>query len=170
MKVLVTAASRHGSTADIAAAIVRVLHLRGLDADLVEPAEVEDLSEYDAVLLGSAVYAGRWMGSATDLVARCGPELASLPVWLFSSGPVGMPPNPADGPAVSKLMEQTGALGHRVFAGKLDKAELGRLERTLIRAVRAPEGDYRDWDDISEWAARIADGLLAMQRFADKAP
>ena len=60
-------------------------------------------------------------------------------------------------------MEQTGALGHRVFAGKLDKAELGRLERTMVRAVRAPEGDYRDWDEIAEWAARIADGLSAMQ-------
>ena len=69
---------------------------------------------------------------------------------------------------MSTLMEQTGALGHRVFAGKLDKAELGRLERTMVRAVRAPEGDYRDWDDIAAWAARIADESLgACSRFAD---
>lgn len=163
MKVLVTAASRHGSTADIAAAIVRVLHLRGLDADVVEPAEVKDLSEYDAVVLGSAVYAGRWMRPATDLVARCQPQLAGRPVWLFSSGPVGSPASPDEGPAVSQLMEQTGALGHRVFAGKLDKAGLGRLERTMVRAVRAPEGDYRDWHEIAEWAARIADSFSAMQ-------
>jgi menaquinone-dependent protoporphyrinogen oxidase len=159
MKVLVTAASRHGSTADIAAAIVRVLHLRGVAADLVEPVEVTDLSEYDAVVLGSAVYAGRWMGSATDLVARCRLQLAGRPVWLFSSGPVGIPANPALDPAVSKLMEQTGAQGHRVFAGRLDKAELGRLERTMVRAVRAPEGDYRDWAAITEWATEIADSL-----------
>jgi menaquinone-dependent protoporphyrinogen oxidase len=163
MRVVVTAASRHGSTADIAAAIVRVMHLRGLAADLVEPAEVTDLSEYDAVVLGSAVYAGRWMAPAVDLVARCRSELTSRPVWLFSSGPVGYPENPAEGPAVSNLMEQTGARGHRVFSGKLDKAELGRLERTMVRAVRAPEGDYRDWDDIAEWAARIAETLSAMQ-------
>ena len=64
---------------------------------------------------------------------------------------------------MSTLMEQTGALGHRVFAGKLDKADLGRLERTMVRAVRAPEGDYRDWDEISEWATRIADSLSAAQ-------
>jgi len=164
MRVLVTAASRHGSTADIAAAIVRVLHLRGLAADLIEPAEVTDLSEYDAVVLGSAVYAGRWMAPATDLVARCRSQLAARPVWLFSSGPVGSPANPAEGPAGAKLMEQIGALGHRVFAGKLDKAELGRIERTMVRAVRAPEGDYRDWDDIAEWAVSIADGLSAMQK------
>jgi len=164
MRVLVTAASRHGSTEDIAAAIVRVLHLRGLAADLVEPAEVTDLSEYDAVVLGSAVYAGRWMAPATDLVARFRPQLAGRPVWLFSSGPVGSPANPAEGPAVSKLMEQTGALGHRVFAGKLDKAELGRLERTMVRAVRAPEGDYRNWDDIAAWATSIADDLRVPQQ------
>lgn len=162
MKVLVTAASRHGSTADIAAAIVRVLHQRGLAADLVEPAEVEDLREYDAVVLGSAVYAGRWMGPATDLIARCQSPLAGRPVWLFSSGPVGSPANPSEGPAVAKLMEQTGALGHRVFAGKLDKAELGRLERTMVRAVRAPDGDYRDWAAITEWATEIADSLTAV--------
>ena len=163
MKVLVTAASRHGSTSDIAAAIVRVLHLRGFDADLIEPAEVNDLMDYDAVVLGSAVYAGRWMAPAIDLVARCRPQLAGRPVWLFSSGPVGSPANPAESPDMSKLMDQTGALGHRVFAGKLDKAELGRLERTMVRAVRAPEGDYRDWDQISEWATRIADVLKTAQ-------
>jgi menaquinone-dependent protoporphyrinogen oxidase len=163
MKVLVTAASRHGSTSDIASAIIRVLRLRGFDEDLVEPAEVNDLMDYDAVVLGSAVYAGRWMTPAIDLVARCRPQLAGRPVWLFSSGPVGSPANPAESPDMSKLMEQTGALGHRVFAGKLDKAELGRLERTMVRAVRAPEGDYRDWDQISEWAARIADVLTTAQ-------
>jgi menaquinone-dependent protoporphyrinogen oxidase len=163
MLVLVTAASRHGSTADIAVAIVRELRLRGLDADHEEPSEVNDVSQYDAVVLGSAVYAGRWMGSATDFITRCRPSLAGRPVWLFSSGPVGMPANPADAPSVSKLMEETGALGHQVFAGKLDRAELGRLERTMIRAVRAPEGDYRNWDEITRWAAHIANGLLAVR-------
>jgi menaquinone-dependent protoporphyrinogen oxidase len=163
MKILVTAASRHGSTSDIAAAIVRTLHLRGLSADHLEPAEVNDVLDYDAVVLGSAVYAGRWMGSATDLVTRCRPQLAGRPVWLFSSGPVGNPANPAEGPDMSRLMEQTGALGHRVFAGKLDKGELGRMERTMVRAVRAPEGDYRDWDEIGEWTARIADVLMTAQ-------
>jgi menaquinone-dependent protoporphyrinogen oxidase len=164
MRILVTAASRHGSTTDIAAEIVRVLHLRELAADLVEPADVTDLSAYDAVVLGSAVYAGRWMGPATDLIARCQSQLAGRPVWLFSSGPVGSPANPAEGPAVSTLIEQTGALDHRVFAGKLDKAELGRLERTMVRAVRAPMGDYRDWDDIAAWATSIADDLRAPQQ------
>jgi menaquinone-dependent protoporphyrinogen oxidase len=161
MKVLVTAASRHGSTAEIAAAIARVLRLRGLAADLLEPAEVCDLSEYDAAVLGSAIYAGRWMGPATDLVERCRPQLAGRPVWLFSSGPVGNPENPVQGPSVSGLIEHTGALGHRVFAGKLDKAELGRLERTMVRAVRAPEGDYRQWGSIIEWATEIADALTS---------
>jgi menaquinone-dependent protoporphyrinogen oxidase len=163
MKVLVTAASRHGSTTDIAVAIVRELRLRGLDAEHEEPSEVDDVSSYDAVVLGSAVYAGRWMGSATDFITRCRPTLAGRPVWLFSSGPVGSPANPADAPSVSMLMEQTGALGHQVFAGKLDRAELGRLERTMVRAGRAPEGDYRNWDELTRWAAHIATGLLAVQ-------
>lgn len=65
MKVLVTVATRHGSTAEIADVIVRVLHLRGLDADEVHPGSVHDISGYDAVVLGSAVYAGRWLAACS---------------------------------------------------------------------------------------------------------
>lgn len=159
MRVLVTAASRHGSTTDIAAALVRQLLACGVDAVELPPEDVYDLSEYDSVVLGSAVYAGRWLESAVALVTRCAPQLAELPVWLFSSGPVGHPANPAQGPDVSDLMARTGAVDHRVFAGKIDNHGLGLLERTMVRAVRAPEGDFRDWDQVSGWATGIADLL-----------
>ena len=62
---------------------------------------------------------------------------------------------------VSKVIAATGAIDHRVFAGKLDKSQLGRLERAMVRMVRAPEGDYRDWAEVSHWASDIADTLVA---------
>jgi menaquinone-dependent protoporphyrinogen oxidase len=159
MKVLVTAATRHGSTEEIAALIARVLRLRGMDTAELRPADVEDVSDYDAVVLGSAVYAGRWLAPATSLAGRFQSQLADRPVWLFSSGPVGSPLVPTQALDASKVMTATGAIEHRVFAGKVDTSELGRLERAMVRMVRAPEGDYRDFREVSHWAAHIADTL-----------
>jgi menaquinone-dependent protoporphyrinogen oxidase len=41
----------------------------------------------------------------------------------------------------------------------MDASKLGFSERMVVKAVRAPEGDYRDWDDIRAWAARIVEEL-----------
>jgi hypothetical protein len=45
---------------------------------------------------------------------------------------------------------------HRVFSGKIDKSKLGFAERAIIVAVRAPEGDFRRWDEIETWSRSIA--------------
>jgi menaquinone-dependent protoporphyrinogen oxidase len=77
MKVLVTAASKHGATAEIGATIGEVLGgEQGLDATVVPPEEVAAVDGYDAVVLGSAVYAGHWMAAAKELVDRAGSALA----------------------------------------------------------------------------------------------
>jgi menaquinone-dependent protoporphyrinogen oxidase len=164
MKVLVTAATRHGSTEEIAALIARVLRLRGMDTAELRPADVEDVSSYDAIVLGSAVYAGRWLAPATSLVSRFQRQLVDRPVWLFSSGPVGSPLTPAQALDASDVVTATGAIEHRLFAGKLDKSELGRLERAMVRMVRAPDGDYRDFGEVSHWAADIANALSRANR------
>jgi menaquinone-dependent protoporphyrinogen oxidase len=161
MKVLVTAATRHGSTEEIAALIARVLRLRGIDTAELPAADVEDMSAYDAVVIGSAVYAGRWLAPATSLVTRFQQQLVDRPVWLFSSGPVGSPLAPAKAMDLSELASVTGAIEHRLFAGKLDKSELGLLERAMVRIVGTPEGDYRDFGEVSHWAIAIADTLAA---------
>ena len=97
MKVLVTAASRYGATGEIAEAIGEVLRERGLDAT-VGPPEAATVDGHDAVVLGSAVYAGHWLKPARELVDRQRDALAARPVWLFSSGPVGDPPKPEEDP------------------------------------------------------------------------
>jgi menaquinone-dependent protoporphyrinogen oxidase len=161
MKVLVAAASRHGATAEIADAIGDVLRERGLDADVKRAEEVHDLTGYDAVVLGSAVYIGKWLGPARDLVERRADELVTLPVWLFSSGPIGDPlrPEPDEAVAVDELVATTRARGHRLFGGKLDKKKLGFGEKAVVVAFRAPDGDFRDWDEIRAWASEIAADL-----------
>jgi menaquinone-dependent protoporphyrinogen oxidase len=117
MRVLVSAASRHGATSEIAEEIGKALrdalHERGDDdvAVDVRPAEqVSSVEDYEAVVLGSAVYAGRWLQPARELAERHAGALSERPVWLFSSGPVGEPPKPAEEESVdvSGILEITG--------------------------------------------------------------
>ena len=161
MNVLVTAASRHGSTREIADEIGRVLRSEGCDADVRGVDEVRGVDGYDAVVLGSAVYMGRWLEPARTLAAEHGAELSARPTWLFSSGPVGDPPRPQPEEAVKvdEILAATGAAEHRLFAGKVDRGVLGFAERAVVRAVGAREGDYREWDEIRAWAAGIAESL-----------
>ena len=164
MKVLVTGASKHGSTREIADGIAEELRAAGLKADLCDAGSVTGIDGYDAIIIGSAIYMGSWMSDAKHLVERFQPHLASLPVWLFSSGPLGADdPQPAGDPSgVPDLIEQTHARGHRVFTGKLDHGDLGFGERMITKMVHAPEGDFRDWEAIRSWAREIAVELRAM--------
>ena len=162
MKILVSAASRHGSTAEIAAAIARTLLAKGLLADVVAPEQVRSLEGYDAVVLGSAVYMGRWLESARRVATERQANLRSLPVWLFSSGPIGDPPMPTEDPVdAAQVAALTGAREHRLFGGVVDRRRLALTEKAIVTMLRAPDGDFRQWNEIDEWAARIASALEA---------
>ena len=162
MRVLVSAASRHEATAEIAEAIALGLARRGLDACARPIGEVTDLGDYDAVVLGSAIYMGRWLKTARLFAARQASALAAMPVWLFSSGPLGPPDKPlpqTDAADIDAMVALTRAREHRVFAGRLDGARLGVGERTVMKVVHAPEGDSRDWGAVDAFAAEIAAAL-----------
>lgn len=160
-RVLVAAASRHGSTREIAEAVGRVLTDAGHDVDVRSPAQVSSVRGYDACVLGSAVYAGHWLPEARDLVGRDADELVAVPVWLFSSGPVGEPLKPHDDDAVDvgHLQHLTAARDHRLFAGRVERERLSFPERALVRALRVECGDFRDWTAVEQWAGSIADAL-----------
>lgn len=165
-RVLVAVASRHGATREIAQAIGNRLETcdagraAGVMAVVLPVEQHPDPAPYDAVVLGSAVYAGRWLEPARTYAAARAAALRGRPVWLFSSGPIGTPPFPADEPHdVGPLRQVTGARDHRIFPGRLDKQLLGFGERALVTAMRAPEGDFRDWAAVRDWADAIAEEL-----------
>ncbi len=160
MKVLVAAASKYGSTMEIGQAIADVLVEHGVETTVAQPEEVGSVDEYDAVVVGSAVYAGRWQKEAKELVERASEALVARPVWLFSSGPIGDPPKPEEDPVdVAEMMTMTKAREHRVFPGRLVKKQLSFPEKAIVLALRAPEGDFRDWGAIRTWASAIATAL-----------
>jgi menaquinone-dependent protoporphyrinogen oxidase len=163
MTVVVAYASKHGSTEGIASAIAERLIEVGSPALAIRVDDVTDLEDATAVVLGSAIYAGSWMKEAVEFVHRFAEPLAERPVWLFSSGPLGEDVQDEE-EQPRQLKEFEGIIGpieHRVFFGALDRSKLGFAERMIVKAVKAPDGDFRDWDEIRAWAEAIGSDLAA---------
>lgn len=167
MNVLVTAATRHGATRELAERIAGVLGDDGLAVDLAEMDEVDDLRGYDAFVVGSAIYLGNWLKEARRFVDEHAEELRARPTWLFASGSIVGDPPVADDPnalragLAERLVEATNAREHKLFAGKLDVSALGLLEKAAVRGAHAAEGDHRDWGEVTRWATAIASALGA---------
>jgi menaquinone-dependent protoporphyrinogen oxidase len=164
-QILVAYATKHGGTAEIAEKIGEVLREAGLRTDVLPVGRVEDLVSYKAIVLGSGVYIGRWRKEAASFLKANEQVLAKRPVWLFSSGPTGDgdPVELTDGwrlpGALQPVVDRIGVRDIVVFHGVVDEKKLGFIEKWMIKNVKAPLGDFRDWDAIAAWAATIADAL-----------
>lgn len=168
MTILVTYASKHGSTQGIAERIARKLRQLGQDAVVLPIEAVGDVeaSAYDAFVIGSAAYYFHWMKEATHFVRRNRDALAQRPIWLFSSGPLGTEDKDAQGRDVretlepkefAELREAIHPRDARIFFGALDHSQFGFPERVIAKQM--PEGDFRNWDEIDAWAEEIARAL-----------
>jgi menaquinone-dependent protoporphyrinogen oxidase len=158
MTILVAYASEHGSTQEVAERIAEKLRQLGKQAEAQSVEAVEDPGSYEALVIGSAIYYGSWLKSATHWVRRHQAVLAQRPVWLFSVGPLGIEfkeaeQQPKEMPELQKII---GPRDQRIFYGALDSGRLSFTERMMVRAVHAPEGDFRNWQAIEAWAESIA--------------
>jgi menaquinone-dependent protoporphyrinogen oxidase len=159
--ILVAYASKHGATEGIATRIAERLVERGREAEAREVGSIEHLGNFEALVLGSAIYAGSWRSEAVEFAHHHASRLADVPVWLFSSGPLGTDVEDEEEQPrqLAELREMLHPRDHRVFFGALDRSKLSFGERMIAKAVKAPEGDFRDWDAIAAWADGIADAL-----------
>ncbi|MGW0188949.1 flavodoxin domain-containing protein [Streptomyces sp. NPDC003362] len=161
-KVLVAYGTTNGSTARIAETVAAVLRTRGLTVETAPAGAVDDVTPYDAVVVGGALYAGRWHKDARRFVRRHRRALAERPLWLFSSGPLdssaterNIPPVPG----VRRVMTRLDAQEHITFGGCLEEGARGFVARVILRDGRG--GDFRDFPGIERWAARVADEMAA---------
>ena len=166
LRVLVSAASKHGSTTEIGTVIGNALQDKGVGVDIVPPGAVDSIADYDAVILGSAVYLGHWLAPAQDFIIRFRDELAKRPVWLFSSGPVGDPSGrlarslERDSADITAIRWDISPQDHHVFAGKLDPQVLSFPHASQV-IFHGMSGDFRDWAEVTHWAEEIAGQLTA---------
>jgi menaquinone-dependent protoporphyrinogen oxidase len=163
--VLVAYGSKHGGTREIAERIGQVLQEAGLAVTTCSADEADDVASYDAVVVGSGVYAGQWRREAVGFLRDNEAVLAERPVWIFSSGPTG------EGDPLELVKGWRFPEGHKeladrvsprdlmVFHGVIDNDKLNLFEKLIVRMVKAPAGDFRDWEAISAWAGEIAAAL-----------
>jgi menaquinone-dependent protoporphyrinogen oxidase len=175
MRTLVAYASRHGATQGIAERVAQALGAYGLTAEALPVKSVGDMMAYDAFVIGSAVYMFHWMKEASAFVRRNSAILATRPVWLFSSGPLGSEETDAQGRDVrevaaaketAELLETVRAREHHMFFGAFARGKPSGLAERMVMVMPAardafPEGDFRDWDEIDRWAEGIARTLAA---------
>jgi menaquinone-dependent protoporphyrinogen oxidase len=164
-QVLVAYTTKYGATAEIAEQIGQVLRQAGLRTDVLPADRVGDLTSYRAIVLGSAVYIGRWRKEAAKFLKANEAVLAEQLVWLFSSGPTGEgdPVELTNGwhfpKALQPIADRIRPRDIAVFHGAIELKKLNFIEKWMIRKVKASLGDFRDWDAITSWATAIADEL-----------
>lgn len=164
--VLVAFASKHGATAEIAQKIGEGLCRNGVQADVLPVNGIRDLNSYRAVILGSALYIGKWQEDAVAFLKANEKGLSGLPVWLFSSGPTGQgdPLELLSGERIPAALQAVADRIHprdiAVFHGFINSDQLNFMEKFAIKSiVKKPFGDFRDWEMIASWTNQIAAAL-----------
>ena len=164
-KILVAYATKYGATGEIAEKIAQVLTDAGLPVDILPVDRAGDLTAYQAVVVGSAVYAGMWLKEAATFLTANEQQLSERAVWLFSSGPTGEG-DPVELMKGWRFPEAQQPIANRIrprdiafFSGQIDMQKLNFAEKLIVKGIKAPTGDFRDWEAIIAWAAGIAEAL-----------
>jgi menaquinone-dependent protoporphyrinogen oxidase len=155
MRVLVAYGSKMGGTAALAERVGEALRREGVPTRVRPAGTVRSVAGYDAVIVGGALYYGRWHRAARRFVRRHGGALRSMPVWFFSGGPLGddaQDPHIRPVAQVRRLMRRVGARGHATFGGRL------LANPPTLAAGFRPDpwlGDWRNPDEVARWVAGI---------------
>lgn len=155
-KLLVAYATRTGGTAPIAEAIAITLQNEGLNVDVGPIREVSDIGSYHATILGSSIRAGGWLPEMIDFMKANLNQLQKMPIAFFTVCITLSDDTPENRETVRQYLDPVRQLVNPViegyFAGKMDFSRLSLPVRFLVKAMKAPEGDFRDWDKIRQWA------------------
>lgn len=168
-KILVTYATRYGSTKEVAESIAATLREHGVAVDLQPMHEMLILEGYSAVVLGAPLYMGRWDKDADRFLSRHREALMRRPVAIFALGPVST--DEAGWQSAHTMFDRAMAkypwltpIALEMFGGKYDPTKL-RFPDNLIAKLpasplhNAPASDVRDWTAIQAWASNLVSML-----------
>ena len=170
MKILVAYASAHGTTGEVAAFIANALEVYGADVTHAAVETIENIRDYDAFVLGSAIHEGIWLRSMMLFIDKFEGELAQKPIYLFvtciriveADGYDHVMKNYMHTPTLEKLkVRNVNAFGGAIQLKDIDWNErwtLGlRYDGTNLQSRL--NADYRDWYAIGAWVISIAKDL-----------
>ncbi len=163
MKTLVVYGTKSGCTAGIADRIGIDLGKQGVTVDVVPAEKAGDPAGYDAVVVGSGIRAGQWHASAKRWVEANAEALKSMPVAFFTCGMmIREEGKQAEVLAYTDpIIAATGItpVDIGLFSGWFEAEQFGFAERSILKLMKTPEGDFRDWAAIDAWTERVAPAL-----------
>jgi menaquinone-dependent protoporphyrinogen oxidase len=158
-RILVTYATRAGSTIEVADEIGKTLAGRGFSPDVKPVKENPPVEGYQAVLVGSAIRFGMWLPEAVEFIKTNQEALSRLPVALFTVHILNLGDDEQSTinrkAYLAPVRPLIKPVDEMFFSGKVDLARLSLTERLLARAVKSPVGDFRDWTKIHAWADKL---------------
>lgn len=173
MTILVTYASRSGSTAEIAEAIGGTFTEHGISVDVRPMTKVTGVAQYQAVVAGSAVRQQQWLAEAMQFLKTHQCELVRKPVATFLVCMALATKNPtryqnglrAASAWMAPARQLVNPVSEGYFAGVLELKKIKELRfrialGAMVRLGLFPEGDHRDWDAIDNWANTLPAKLL----------
>jgi len=156
-KVLIVYGTGTGCTAGIAERIGATLTAAGATVEVVAAKGAPSAVGYDAVLVGSGIRASNWHKPAKEWVAANADALKTVPVAFFTAC-LSM----ADAEKADEVRAYTDALIAETGVEPVEVglfAEFPFVERTILKLMKAPTGDFRDWDAIDAWTTEVAGKL-----------
>lgn len=164
-KILVTYASKCGSTGEVANVIGKTIAQTGAGVDVLPIEKVTDLSDYQAVFVGSAIRVANWLPQAVDFVSENLAILKLIPTAYFTVCMTMAEDTPVGRSKAAGFIEPVRAVltpaAEGYFAGKVDPKSLSFVENIVLKAKDVPQGDFRDWDKITSWAQSTYEQICA---------
>jgi len=163
-RILVAYASRAGSTGEVAEAIGKALCEGGAAVDVRLAKDVTDLSSYRAVVVGSAIRVGKWLPEAVEFVETHQEALSRMPVAYFAVCLTLKEDTEENRGEVSTYLDPVCEIVQPVdvglFAGGMDYSKLPFILRVMMKGMKSPKGDFRNWEAIRAWAGQVRDRLV----------
>ena len=164
-KILITYASRFGSTASMAEAIGKTLAENGAQVDVLPVRDVMDISTYRAVVAGSAINGGEWLPEAMQLMETYRAELARKPFVAFLVCMTLTMHNAGqyrshEAAWLEPVRRLVRPVSEGLYAGALDIKRIPSFSDRLKFRLSVffgvwKEGDHRNWQAIQSWAVEM---------------
>jgi menaquinone-dependent protoporphyrinogen oxidase len=161
---LVTYATRSGTTVGVAEAIAETLRTCGVEVDVAPIGTLNNIARYDAAVIGSAIRMGRWLPKAVKYVEAHREALNRIPTAYFTVCITLQEDTPENRQIVAAYTDPVREIvkpaQEAYFAGRMDPGLLNFLEKLMVKAIKPPLGDFRDWEAIRAWAESLPAHLL----------
>ncbi|WP_421908235.1 flavodoxin domain-containing protein [Methanolacinia petrolearia] len=162
-KILVSYATRYGSTKGVAEIIGDQLSELGYDVMISGLMEKINLSDIDAVFIGSPLHLGKWLPEAREFVQSRKSKLNRVPVIAFTTGITIAEPNEHNllkaKFAIDEISQYIIPFESGFFAGRISRDLLNESDLQLVKMAKIQDGNYIDPEKIKDWVIKTCNNL-----------